>query len=210
MHSQADRATNPSQKRHFSPPTSPTTRGRTSGTTTQTDTSSRLNPGKSQGRPKTDHGLTAHRTKRPTRLRSPKKAPVPDRRTVGPGPDGPSEHHFHAATATALCRASDVSAGAVRPFARQARLGSRSDASWSRRSREMLEIRAKRDCGGFAPDARAVVKAGARTGRARASSVCTRATASAESSRGGSTFAGSCQRPGACETSASRSPAVGR
>jgi hypothetical protein len=56
-----------------------------------------LNPGKSQGRPNDKHGLEAHRRKRPTRLRSPKKAPVPDHRTVGPDPDGPSEKHFHAA-----------------------------------------------------------------------------------------------------------------
>ena len=57
-----------------------------------------LNPGKSQGRPKDKHGLEAHRRKRPTRLRSPKKAPVPDHRTLGPDPDGPSRKHFHAAT----------------------------------------------------------------------------------------------------------------
>ena len=35
--------------------------GRTSGTTTQTDTSSQLNPGKSQGRPNEKAGLEAHR-----------------------------------------------------------------------------------------------------------------------------------------------------
>jgi len=55
-----------------------------------------LNPGKSQGRPNEKHGLEAHRRKRPTRLRSPKKAPVPDHQTLGPDPDGPSEPHFHA------------------------------------------------------------------------------------------------------------------
>jgi hypothetical protein len=57
-----------------------------------------LNPDKSHGRPKDKHGLEAHRRKRPTRLRSPKKAPVPDDRTLGPDPDGPSKTHFHAAT----------------------------------------------------------------------------------------------------------------
>ncbi len=50
---------------------------RTSGTTTQTDTSSQLNPGKSQGRPNEKPGLEAHRSKRPTRLRSPKEGPCP-------------------------------------------------------------------------------------------------------------------------------------
>ena len=54
-----------------------TVRGRSSGTTTQTDTSSQLNPGKSQGRPNEKHGLEAHRSKRPTRLRSPKEGPCP-------------------------------------------------------------------------------------------------------------------------------------
>jgi hypothetical protein len=63
-----------------------------------------LNPGKSQGRPKDKHGLKAHRRKRPTRLRSPKKAPVPDGRTLGPDPDRPSEKHFHAATSESLGR----------------------------------------------------------------------------------------------------------
>ena len=43
------------------------------------------------------HGLEAHRQLRPTRLRSPKKAPVPDHPTLRPEPDGPSEQHFHAA-----------------------------------------------------------------------------------------------------------------
>ena len=80
VHIQADRTTNPSRQRHLSPPSTVglTVSGRTSGTTTQTDTSSQLNPGKSQGRPNEKHGLEAHRSKRPTRLRSPKKAPVPD------------------------------------------------------------------------------------------------------------------------------------
>jgi uncharacterized protein DUF6444 len=42
-------------------------------------------------------GLEAHRQKRPTRLRSPKKAPVPDHPTLRPEPDGTSKQHFHAA-----------------------------------------------------------------------------------------------------------------
>src|ERR1019366_3378570 len=78
-------------------PTWLTVSGRTSGTTTQTDTSSRLNPGKSQGRPIEKPGLEAHRAKRPTRLRSPKKAPVPDQPNLRSEPDGPSEKQFHAA-----------------------------------------------------------------------------------------------------------------
>jgi hypothetical protein len=44
------------------PPTWLTVSGRTSGTTTQTDTSSKLNPGKSRGRPNEKHGLEAHRS----------------------------------------------------------------------------------------------------------------------------------------------------
>src|ERR1019366_9882999 len=80
-------------------PTWLTVSGRTSGTTTQTDTSSRLNPGKSQGRPIEKPGLEAHRAKRPTRLRSPKKAPVPDQPNLRSEPDGPSEKQFHAAKA---------------------------------------------------------------------------------------------------------------
>jgi len=68
--------------------------GRTSRTTTQTDTSSRLNPGKSQGRPSEKAGLEAHRPKRPTRPRSPKKAPVPDHPTVRSAPDGASRGAF--------------------------------------------------------------------------------------------------------------------
>jgi hypothetical protein len=68
--------------------------GRTSGTTTQTDTSSKLNPGKSQGRPNEKPGLAAHRQKRPTRLRSLKKAPVPDEPKLRSEPDGPSKRYF--------------------------------------------------------------------------------------------------------------------
>ena len=49
------------------------------------------------GRPNELPGLEAHRQKRPTRLRSPKKAPVPEQPTLRPKPDGPSEEHFHAA-----------------------------------------------------------------------------------------------------------------
>ena len=47
--------------------------GRRSGTTTQTDTSSKLNPGKSQGRPIEKPGLEAHRANRPARQRSPRR-----------------------------------------------------------------------------------------------------------------------------------------
>ena len=58
VHIQADRTTNPSRQRHLSPPSTVglTVSGRTSGTTTQTDTSSQLNPGKSQGRPNEKRG----------------------------------------------------------------------------------------------------------------------------------------------------------
>ena len=80
------------------PPPRLTCSGRTSATTTQTDTCSRHNPGKSQGRPNEKHGLEAHRANRPTRLRSPNKAPVPDRPTLRPGPDGDFAVHFHPAT----------------------------------------------------------------------------------------------------------------
>jgi hypothetical protein len=71
--------------------------GRTSGTTTQTDTCSRHNPGKSQGRPNEKPGLEAHRANRPTRLRSPNEAPIPDRSTLRPDPDRASNEQFHAA-----------------------------------------------------------------------------------------------------------------
>jgi hypothetical protein len=98
-----DRPTSPTTS---SPPTTRLTRsGRTSGTTTQTDTSSRLNPGKSQGRPNEKHGLKAHRANRPTRLRSPTKAPVPDRSTLRPDPDRASNEHFHAAKSDSVGRA---------------------------------------------------------------------------------------------------------
>jgi hypothetical protein len=75
-------------------PTRLTPSGRTSGTTTQTDTCSQHNPGKSQGRPNEKHGLKAHRTNRPTRLRSPNKAPVPDHPTLRPEPDRASKSIF--------------------------------------------------------------------------------------------------------------------
>jgi hypothetical protein len=51
----------------------------------------------SQGRPNEKPGIEAHRANRPTRLRSPKKAPVPDHPTLGREPDGTSAQHFHAA-----------------------------------------------------------------------------------------------------------------
>jgi hypothetical protein len=47
-------------------------------------TCSRHNPGKSQGRPNEKHGLKGRRAFRPTRLRSPTQAPVPDRSTLRP------------------------------------------------------------------------------------------------------------------------------
>ena len=96
---QTDRPTGPPSQRHLSPPLTQIERGgRTSGTTTQTDTCSQHNPGKSQGRPNEKPGLKAHRANRPTRLRSPNKAPVPDHPTLRPDPDGASTEHFHAAT----------------------------------------------------------------------------------------------------------------
>ena len=55
-----------------------------------------LNPGKSQGRPNENPGLEAHRSKRPTRLRSPKEAPVPDLPTLRSDPDRASKPQFHA------------------------------------------------------------------------------------------------------------------
>ena len=107
VHIQADRPADPSDQRHCFTSTQRwlTQGGRTSGKTTRPIRALPLKPGKSQGRPRDKHGLEAHRQKRPTRLRSPKEAPVPDRRTVGPGPDGPSEKHFHAATSTSLVKA---------------------------------------------------------------------------------------------------------
>jgi hypothetical protein len=95
---QADRPTGPPAQRHLSPPLTQFERGgRTSGTTTQTDTCSQHNPGESQGRPNEKHGLEAHRANRPTRLRSPTEAPVPDRSTLRPDPDRASTEQFHAA-----------------------------------------------------------------------------------------------------------------
>jgi len=47
------------------------------------------------------HAFVAH----PTRLRSPKKAPVPDRPTLRSGPDGASGPHFHAPKRTCTRRA---------------------------------------------------------------------------------------------------------
>ena len=77
--------------------------GRTSGTTTKTDTSSKLNPSKSQGRPNENHGLEAHRSKRPTRLRSPKQEPLSWMRpNLGPDPDRASERQFHASITSSL------------------------------------------------------------------------------------------------------------
>src|SRR5687768_10770648 len=49
--------------------------------------------------------LEAHRPKRPARLRSPRKPPVPDRPTVRAGAgQQPSEHEFHAPTRRRLAR----------------------------------------------------------------------------------------------------------
>src|SRR3954447_24947788 len=66
---------------HPQPPLTVTCHGRTSGTTTQTDTCSRHNPRKPQGRPIEKPELEAYRANRPTRLRSLNKASVPDRST---------------------------------------------------------------------------------------------------------------------------------
>ena len=43
-------------------------------------------------------GLEAHRSKRPTRLRSPKQAPVPDHPNLRTEPDRASHQQFHAST----------------------------------------------------------------------------------------------------------------
>jgi hypothetical protein len=45
-----------------------------------------------------------HRSKPPTRLRSPKQAPVPDQPNLGPGPDRTSQTQFHASKAEATAR----------------------------------------------------------------------------------------------------------
>jgi hypothetical protein len=75
---QADRTTDPPEQRHASPPHRRHEGGEPAGGTRQTNTSSQLNPGTSQGRPIELRELEAHRQSRPTRLRSPKKARVPD------------------------------------------------------------------------------------------------------------------------------------
>jgi hypothetical protein len=104
---------------------------RTSGTTTQTDTCSRHNPGKSQGRPNEKAGLEAHRANRPTRLRSPNKAPGPDRPTLRPAPDRAFTEHFHAAkrgsSADTAGKAHQVDASGtlLSPVARTSRGGTR-------------------------------------------------------------------------------------
>src|SRR5262249_48542046 len=64
-------------------------------------------PYESQGRPNEKHGLEAHRTKRPTRLRSPNKAPVPDHPKLRRGPDGASHPQFHASKSRALVTTND-------------------------------------------------------------------------------------------------------
>jgi hypothetical protein len=74
--------------------------GRTTGKTTQTDTSSKLNPGKSQGRPNEKHGLEAHRAKRPTRLRPPNERPCPRSAEPTTGPGRNLQEHFHPAKST--------------------------------------------------------------------------------------------------------------
>ena len=79
------------------PPTRLTHSGRTSGTTTQTDTCSRHNPGKSQGRPNEKPGLEAHRANRPTRLRSPNRSPCPGSPDPTAGPGQSLHEQFHAA-----------------------------------------------------------------------------------------------------------------
>ena len=57
---------------------------------------SQFNPGKSQGRPNEKHGLEAHRSKRPTRLRSPKKPLSQMDRNLRSEPDRASKKQFHA------------------------------------------------------------------------------------------------------------------
>ena len=97
MNIQADRATDPSRRSQLSPPQLVLHRaGEPAGQRHRPIRAPRLNPGKSQGRPNEKHGLEAHRSKRPTRLRSPKKAPVPDRPNLRSEPDGPPNKQFHA------------------------------------------------------------------------------------------------------------------
>src|SRR5205823_4024330 len=86
MHIQANRTPHPPRHSHTHLHSSTSRNGRTNGTTTQTDTSSKLNPGKSQARPNEKPGLEAHRPNRPTPLRSPNKAPVPDQPNLRSAP----------------------------------------------------------------------------------------------------------------------------
>ena len=119
MNIQTDRTTNPpQQQRHLSPPHRRQRAGEPAGRTTQTDTSSQLNPRKSQGRPNEKHGLETHRQKRPTRLRSPKKGPCPGSTDAKTGAGRTLQAAFScreyggAASAPARCTRRKVSRGA--------------------------------------------------------------------------------------------------
>ena len=75
--------------------------GRSSGQTTQTDTCSRHNRGKSQGRPPSKHGLEAHRPKRPAHTAFSQESPCPDHRNYATATRLPALH-FHAPSTSSV------------------------------------------------------------------------------------------------------------
>jgi hypothetical protein len=100
MQIQTDRPTQPpmhllNHRHDTSPPTRGNTKRRTSGTNDNDRYVLTAQPGQAAGAAKTElPALSAHRPKRPARLRSPKKAPLPDRPTVRSGPDGAFKKGF--------------------------------------------------------------------------------------------------------------------
>ena len=82
-HIQADRPADPPRQRHPSPPQLAIGAGEPAGQRHRPIRAQPLNPGKSQGRPNEKHGLETHRSKRPTRPRSPNKALSRIGRTYG-------------------------------------------------------------------------------------------------------------------------------
>jgi putative transposase len=102
MHIQTDRTSHPSRHSHLH--SCVVGVGEPAGQRHRPIRAPPLNPGKSQGRPNEKHGLEAHRSKRPTRLRSPKQGPCPGSAEPTARPGRTSHPQFHASRSGSLGR----------------------------------------------------------------------------------------------------------
>jgi hypothetical protein len=168
MHVQTNPATNPSRQSHHSPPARLSVRGEPAGQRHRPIRAQPLNPGKSQGRPNEKPGLEAHRSKRPTPLRSPNARPLSQiNRTYEPTRTEPHEQ-FHASRWSAdarllLPRRATLSSTRCGRLATR-RLQCRGDSAASRsRGRRCLSIEPPRPVvAGWCRDGEATWREGAR------------------------------------------------